>query len=910
MLVASTSPGKDAKQTVVQAFLGSTDQVSFQWWPKTVEKAREEALLFVKTWQRASVTEGSLRTDATVRYEILRAPTDQFEIAVPADAKVIAVEGANLKDWDVKTEGGKRTVQARLHAPEKKEYELRLSVERSVDTFPAQLAVPEIEPLHAARETGVIALSKSEYLDVKILERTRLSQIAAEDLPEAAKGKDIFFAGSYVAHPYLLRLDISKIEPKVAVEVLTAVTIKRENAVVQTALKYRIRKAGVFKSRFILPEAVEIREVGDARTVEDHTVETKDGRKTVTVNLSQRAIGDFELPVQCELTRQAETGEFSLPIPEVLDVERQKGTVSVALHETLEAKIASSQNVTPLGLQDILKRVSQPAEEDVRTVFGFQYIKQPATVLLTIEKRKPQVTVRVDSAIQVAEDAVKLKSGLFYTIKYAGITELSFLVPKSLGEELRITGPNIKEKVREEEKVEGEAPRRDRWRVTLQSETLGDYPLHLEYETKLEGIKRGEGSAFDVPEITVADVARENGFFAISKGPNVEVNEQFDGLEEIDTRELSGTSLMAPGTFLAFKYLYHPYKLKLKMTLHEYIGVLQTLVNEAYLESVFSKEGGILTDARYLVQNNQRPLIPLVLPENSKVRALSVGGQPEQPRKGEKGQILIPVAKVEPGVPFIVRMVYETSEDGDEMGLFGALSASAPTLPPEIPVLRLLWDVYVPSDYKYLWTGGNMQAAETRIRGWRSIKEAARLFTPRLAERLAPQQQGQRAGPTLGAYDQGSTGGGAITVNLVREGMKLQFSKLSGDGRVVLPYLNSKLHTAVDVVCLLLTLVAGVSWARKRSKVSVVLGLALGAVILGSFLPAEIADWLDSAFWGAAILALVWFGPGAFQWLRQCRIPFIRRRRTFPAREAQAETDGEAKAADAAEPEKGGQKDE
>lgn len=880
-LLVASSPETTGEQTVVQAFLGSTDKVAFEWAPKTVEKAREEALLFVKTHLAVAVREGSLRADATLVYDILRAPTDQFEVSVPADFKVIAVEGANIKDWSAQAAGDRQTVRATLHSPEKKAYQLKLCLERPVDTFPADLAIPEIIPVVAARENGLLAVTKSEFLEAKVKTRSGLSQLAAEDLPDALKAKDIFFAGSFVNHPFSLVLSVSKIEPKVTAEATTVATILKENLLLNSSFHYRIRKAGLFKLRFRLPSALEIREVGDPATVEDYSVAEEGGVKTVTVTLAHRAFGDFKLPIVCEQTRTAETGELPLPVPEILDVERERGTIAVAAHETLEAKITASQNVTPLGLQELqganllslLNESDQPIPQaapsaEARIVFGFQYLKQPVSVTLVIEKRKPQVTIRVDSHIQVAEEAVKLQTSLFYTIKYAGITELSFSVPARLGDELRITGPNIKEKVRTP--IEGEGSKRDRWRVTLQSETIGEYALQLEYETKIEGVKKGEASTFDVPEIIVNDVARENGFFAFSKGQNVEVEaEDPKALEEIDTRELTGTSLVSTGAFLSFKYLYHPYELKLKMTLHEYIGVIQTLVNEAHLESVFSKDGRLMTEASFLVQNNQRPVIPLLLPETAEVRSLFVNEQPERPRKGEKGQLLVPVAKVTSGNTFLVRLVYETPANGGEMGWVGSLQAAAPHLPEEIPVLRLLWDVYAPAGYEYLWFGGNMQVTEQRVRGWRSIKEVARYITPRLAPRIGGREQFQQAPKQMAGNQGGGAGAGAFAVDFPREGIRHQFSKLSGDGEVSLPYLKAKVYTAIDILFFVLTLVMGGRWARRRPKAHVFLGLAAGSVLLASFFPVAIAGWLDSVFWGAVVLGVVWAAPPIFRRLRE-----------------------------------------
>jgi len=169
-----------------------------------------------------------------------------------------------------------------------------------------------------------------------------------------------------------------------------------------------------------------------------------------------------------------------------------------------------------------------------------------------------------------------------------------------------------------------------------------------------------------------------------------------------------------------------------------------------------------------------------------------------------------------------------------------------------------------------------MEAIETRIRGWEVIREAARYLTPRLAQRFTPRQSRQRAAGAVGRSPQGESASGAISVDLVRQGLHFQFSRLSGDGRIWLPYLESKVYTAIDMLMLLSTVVVGVWWSRRRSKAKFVLGLGLGAVLLASFFPARIAGWIDSVFLGAALLGVVWVLAAVWRRVRAVLVPWSR----------------------------------
>jgi hypothetical protein len=106
-------------------------------------------------------------------------------------------------------------------------------------------------------------------------------------------------------------------------------------------------------------------------------------------------------------------------------------------------------------------------------------------------------------------------------------------------------------------------------------------------------------------------------------------------------------------------------------------------------------------------------------------------------------------------------------------------------------------------------------------------------------------------------------------VDFPREGIRHQFSGLSGRGTVTFGYLKQKAYMAVDLLVLLGTILAGVIWARSRPKAHFFLGAALGAIILSSFTSAAVAGWLDSVFWGAVLVGLWWVAPDCVRRVRE-----------------------------------------
>ncbi|MHC4861413.1 MAG: hypothetical protein ACYTDY_15120, partial [Planctomycetota bacterium] len=149
--LATTRTDAGSGVTRVMAYVGAADSIQLTWKPRPAETKVGPALIFADSVVTAVVEEAALRIRADLSYTIHRAPVDRLEIAIPGDARVLFVEGPELKVWDVVD--GKLTVSLHKHA--EKGYRLSVTLEKELPES-GSIPVPEIRALGVAREQGFV----------------------------------------------------------------------------------------------------------------------------------------------------------------------------------------------------------------------------------------------------------------------------------------------------------------------------------------------------------------------------------------------------------------------------------------------------------------------------------------------------------------------------------------------------------------------------------------------------------------------------------------------------------------------------------------------------------------------------------------------------------------------------------
>ena len=645
------------EETVVLAFVGAAANVRIDWTPKAEGATGLEALASVQAEQQVTVDEGVLRTRTQLAYTISRSQLAQITIEVPADQKVVNVSDANVRQWSVAKAGGVQTVTVQLFEPAKGSQNVIVELEKFLgeDKKLDHLAVPVVKAAGVGRQQGVVVVQVAEGLRAETAKTTGLLQVDASELPPGLARTPWTFAYRYVAVPFDLVLAMEKVKPQVVCDSLVEAELTPEALLLDVLNVYNIQRAGVFRLEMDLPAGYEVRQVhgidipgqgvgavspggqgvgavspgghagreaASAVQVDGHRMEVSPGghgeKTRLVVNLARKAIGRVALAVQLRkelkepdlLTPTGKTVNLLLPIPQVpaASVERASGRVLVYASESLLVNLASPAESS--GLRTISSKEALEGMQSLRglgkaatrAVQALAYTQGPTGVSLTVERRKPQVTMRQLLAVRVEDGLVKYQATFFYEILYSGVPSLRIDVPVEVAGLLRNNTPAIREKVLDPpppDLPKGYAA----WSFAGPTELTGEGKIELAWQNQIEKLDVGKPLTLKIPELRPhkADQGdRTWGQIVLAKAETIDLHEtdDFHGLRPIDPQHDLMPGADVPGASAALEF-HGPWSLSLVATRYDLKEVKQTSIERAVLRMVVTRADKVTVQALY-----------------------------------------------------------------------------------------------------------------------------------------------------------------------------------------------------------------------------------------------------------------------------------------------------------------------
>ncbi len=704
-LLATKTVTPDGQKTQVLAFVGSTDNITIIYKPKPKVAAPLAGLFFSTVSTRVSFHERLITAQAQIDYEILQ-NLNQLKVRLPSGWRLLSVDGTDIKDWQI--EGDERVLRVDLFTEAKKSYTLNLRIEKEIQKPEGTFDVPMLEVAGATRESGFFGLSADEGLRIEAGEVKNVSQVDEADLPPGAKTGGIELAFKYLRHPYKLSVRLSEVKPKITLRNDSLVTITPEFVTLSCQLRYTVEKRGIFSTRIELPKGYVVLKAGDPTFMKDYRVKEGDKSQILEVDFKTRLIGSFTMPLLLQLARKTAEEPVTLPFTRGLDASVESGFIGVGVKSELKVITERSAGLTPVDVDEFALKVADlKPEQDSPLQLAYQFYRHPVSTRFSVEKRRPKVLATVETHLSIEEELVKVQTAIRYTIYYAGIRTFRFSISDKVGEAAHIHGPGVKEK---KFTTEGNVTT---WEVQLQGEALGEYVLRVSYDMKIASSTQKPTDVM-IPETTVLDIFEENGYFALTKKETLIVSvKETTGLELIDVKELP-EPLMGISPYESYKYVSHPYSLKLSVLKQEFEKVLSAIVTHMHVETEVSKELVATSKMICLVQSKARQFLTFLMPEGSEVLALYINRKEAKRSRGETPRhVMINLSEAAPSqTSFYVEIAYKMTLGSGEMPCCGTLETVVPVPLDDVPLSRLTMRLYVPGEFKYTGFSGNMRRIE------------------------------------------------------------------------------------------------------------------------------------------------------------------------------------------------------
>ncbi|MHC4391995.1 MAG: hypothetical protein ACYS22_11860, partial [Planctomycetota bacterium] len=730
-----------------------------------------------------------------------------------------------------------------------KTYQLALRFERILDNTPESIAVPFPRALDVLRESGFLALSRDEALKVRVTNTRGLSQLDPDEIPaELKRNLDLGFR--YLAHPLELGLEVERIEPVIKAETASMVVLGREEDRFVGTITYTIQKAGIFEVAFQIPSSFRVETVGDDSFVDEFRAEDEGGVRTVTVSLSQKAIGTFKLPFQLVRDGTARAKDATVGPPVVLAVKQDRGLFAVTAPRSIELTTAELEGLTdadadalyPTGLMNQLPK-------DTAVPRAFRYREPGGTARVELEPRRTEIDVLAQHLVEVADGEVRTTHLLDYNVLHAPTETLQFRAPSVLDDVLKVDAQQ-KTEVKKEAGADGETI----WTVSFQPPVLGAVTLTLTHQSELEGLIAGQARSVPIRLVRPLGARSEQGFVAIRKEGTLEIVPQAVDMEATTVSELP-PKLRRGQIYSTFRYFAESPSLALELTRYDYTQLATTAVQLMHLKSLITEEGMIKTRATLFVQNTERQYLELVLGSGARILTLSVNGVTQAPKRKKDGAatlIQIPRSAGAHGT-FPVVFVYEEPAPGGEMGSFGGVEYAAPRIAGGVPVQKTELELYLPPGAVYLSPSGSFSSM-TRAPGlWGRFRS---LITGTAAGAVSSRREPRFVVEGLAG----------IEIEIPTEGRELKrFESLTEEARLELSYMNNSLYWLLDFLIALGAAIGGVFALRNlfpKPLVGVVVLLLVGLLL--SWFPSGAALGFAVAFLlGVGIASALVLGDGA-----------------------------------------------
>jgi hypothetical protein len=525
--------------------------------------------------------------------------------------------------------------------------------------------------------------------------------VEAGRLPDPLNKEQWTFSYQYAAVPFELELGLEDIQSRVTADSLVEARLEPERLSIDLTTVFKIERGGVFRLELDVPEGFDVRQVrgrevqtsqpGKGATIPAAEIDThrlEGPKKThLVVNLARKATSSVGLAIELQkelkeaaLLSPGKPADVPLAIPVVTPstVERATGRLLISAPESLTVRSQKAEGLRGISFKQALTGIPAVAGGDagagqtaaapaastpalsraaVRPVLAFAFTQEPASLRLSAERRKPQVTMRQLLVARIEEGVIKYQATFEYNVLYSGVKTLRIDVPADVSPDLRNNTRTIYDKP-----LDPPQPGLEKgmvaWQFSGDSELIGRGEIDLTWEKKIEKLDVGKSLDLVVPRLVPYQADHAWGQVVLAKAETLDVYESGEpkGLQPKDPQHDLVTKVA--GAARAFEF-HGDWKLAIKVTRYELEEVKRTSIDRAVARMVMTRAGEISVQALYRMRSaHQRLTVSLPQKAAFDREPLWINGQAVALERGQQGEFFIPLTASSADEPFLLELRY------------------------------------------------------------------------------------------------------------------------------------------------------------------------------------------------------------------------------------------------------------
>ncbi|MHC4215102.1 MAG: hypothetical protein ACYSWP_17210, partial [Planctomycetota bacterium] len=512
MLAATTSQTEQEQKKVtrLQAFLGSANEVSLSWKPKTETAAELKPVIICDQFQHINVAEALISHETKLQYTIRRGGVDSFTVKLAGNFRVTDVSGSNIAKWDIAESAAGQTTQTvtvKLFSAAKDSYALTIKSERFLQEAQAQIPLIPVVTEGVLRRSGLVGVTCSPRRIVNLKDLKNLARVDTGRLPHNLQNQPCATAYRFIAADYSANIVIETALPRININQRWMLGVDTDRLQLKGRLNYSIERTGVFEIHMNFPEPWKIGSIGPRNLVDDHQLKGSGGDRVLSILLRAEKTGEIQLELEAEAQRETTESpvEFVLPLGDANNLQLYQGQLIILLPEQLRAEVKDLRQFQAIALKQASTFTSIPSLS-AAMAFEFRAIdrKEAAGVTFSIAEKPPQISAIVHRLVNIQRGSIEQEALIDYNIRYAPVDTFYL-------------------KVSEEEVAE---PNWAYYKVVLQSKVTGNYRLSVKTRRSFQAGEAQQATGVKVePILAAGKLSDQSGHIAIAKADTFAIGE-------------------------------------------------------------------------------------------------------------------------------------------------------------------------------------------------------------------------------------------------------------------------------------------------------------------------------------------------------------------------------------------------
>jgi hypothetical protein len=623
-------------------YLPATGAASLAW-----KSGREESdgALFFSSSEIAEVRVGAglARRYSRLGFRVLQGKLESLKIRIDGSGEILAVRGGLVLAWSVAEEDGARLLDVRLSRPIEGSGEIEIEAQAALGVFPAQVAPPRFSPLGALRHSGYLRVANDGAVRLEVAAKSGLMQLSPAQFPLAKPEENLRQAFVYrfpsAAYDYEIAAD--QVLPEVGVNEVTVHELGETDRRITADLELDIREAPLREWSVAVPADFAVAAVEGAAVADFHLAsEAVDGVRELKVLFNGSVSGRQLVTVRLEKNLAAAAGNWALPVLGHPGAKSSRGYIGVVVTAGYRAVPGSLKGLAETPVDYFPKKLP-----GLQQAFRIREVDWAAT--MKVEALGQSIQADVFHLYSVKEGEVAGSVLVNYFVVGAPASQWRIRVPETLGK-VEVTGQNVGRDWRQEGDV---------LIIPLARPLLGAGTVLVTFDQPMSA----RGGTLSPGEVRPLDVQSERGHIQVVSPLQVNTKDVVveGSVLTLDPSELPTEYrlLSSAPTLKAWQYTAGDVSIRMGIDWYDPGRTEDQVVDFAKLSSHVSRDGQVVTDARFFVKSRGRAELELSL-KHGELWDSQVDGQPVNARK-DGGRFLIPLpAKADPNEPVEVVLRY------------------------------------------------------------------------------------------------------------------------------------------------------------------------------------------------------------------------------------------------------------